>query len=57
MKYHKQLDDKTWVSFDDGEDVEWGDFFDGLKFMVLYIALPMILICGILCLIFPELRH
>ena len=57
MKYYKQLDDKTWVSFDDGEDMEWGDIFDILKAFFFLIILPTLAIIGILMLIFPELRQ
>lgn len=57
MKYHKQLDDKTWVSFDDGEDMEWGDILDTLKDFLLVVGLPLLAIIGILMLFFPELRH
>ena len=38
MKYFKQLDDKTWVSFDEGEDMEWEELLDGLKLGFFYIC-------------------
>ena len=57
MKQHKKLDDNTWVSFDDGEDMEWGEFLKGLLGFIVVVGLPLLAIIGILMLFFPELRH
>ena len=40
MKYHKKLDDNTWVTFDEGEDMEWGEQIKTL--------IALIVICGTL---------
>ena len=54
MKYFKQLDDKTWVSFDEGEDMEWEELLDGLK-LGFFIYVPLISAFCLICWLFEVL--
>ena len=54
MKYHKKLDDKTWVTFEEGEDMEWKDLWDLLR-LSLVVFVPLVSIFGLICWLFEVL--